>query len=503
MPPTAARAATHKEQIDPYCGGLQSRLVAKRGNPNMVKGGPSINPSGISKKRALGSDGVTSFAGYVSEIGEGSSKLTGRQKWITYANAFSHPAVAIALLIRSALLAGTKWSLEPNPAGGADADRGAEIVEQGLLSARLPKPWSAVVRKAGMHWFNGFSMHAAALGRRADGAVVFTDIAHRPQHTIDKWFRADPQSPWESVEQRTDEGKTYPIDLDQCLYLVHDVVGDAPTGTGVLRFVVERLRRIEKYEGLEGSELFSSMGGTPIYRAPLEELGNAAPSGSSAEEVATYKSTRTEAIRSVVQNRIKTPERQMYLGLDSKTYEGSDPNTISTVKKWDIEIVKGELQGLPEIRKVISDLHLDVARILGVEFAFVGGGDTAGTYGMHESKVELFTSTMQTTLTDIATAADRQLVRRLIAANGLDPDTAAPRLVPSRVRPRDVLRTAQALGAIQLAQLPPNHPAKIALFGDLELPWVDEEEGDIMAPRRPAPVDEQVDDVNPDDKEQV
>jgi len=465
-----------------------------------VKGMPSPNALGrgatVAKaKRAAGSDAVVVYAGYVQETGEGSSKLTGREKWVTYANAFTHPAVAISLLLRSALLSGTKWSLTENAAGGKDAARGVEIIEQGLLKARLPKPWSKVASKAALHYYNGFSLHAASIGRRPDGMVVFTDIAHRPPHTIEKWFRADPQSPWSDVQQRIDDGNTYPIALDQCLYLVNDQVSDSPTGTGVLRFVVERLRRIGHYEALEGSEMFGSMGGTPVYRAPFEALYDGAEG--TPEEKQAVVTAKTQVIRDAVKNRIKTPEKQQYLGLSSRTYQGSDPNSISTVKEWDIEILKGELQGLAEIRKVITDSDLHVARILGVEFVFVGGGDTAGTYGMHESKVELFASTLQSDLDALATAADQQLVRRLIAANGLDPDTAAPTLVPSPIVAADVEKQARVLGLINLAGLPPNHPAKIAMFERLKLPWADEDESDLMAPRRPMPTDPNPEDAPP------
>ena len=477
----------------------------------MQKGSPSVNAFGrggaaamvAAEKaaRALGTDGVVAYGGYISDSGEGSLKLSGRDKWVTYANAYSHPAVAISLMLRSALLSGTKWSLTENPAGGKLAKRGVEIVEQGLLKARMPTTWPHVVRKAAMHYFNGFSLHAFGMARRPDGLIVFTELGHRPPHTIEKWLRPDPRSPWNAVEQRVDDGKTYTIPLEECFYLVNDMISDAPYGTGVLRLVVERLRRVDNYEKLEGSEMFSSMGGMPIYRAPLEELGKAAPAGATPEQIAEYKEKRTEVIRNAVKNRIKSPEKAQWLGLDSATYQGSDPNTISTVKKWDIEILKGDLQGLAEIRKVITENDLHVARILGVEFAFVGGGDTAGTYNMHESKVDLFAATLQSDLDRIAECADQQLVRGLIRRNGLDPDLAAPTLVPSPVIAADVEKTARTLGLINMAGLPPNHPAKIELFARSKLPWVDEDEVDLMAPRGPIDPDEDVEDVEEDEDE--
>lgn len=443
-------------------------------------------------KRAPGSDDVSVYGGRLYD-GETDAALTGRQKWIAYANAFNRPPVAISLLLRNALLGGAKWSLLENAAGGQNAKRGVEIVEQGLLKARLDMPWQEIVQQAGLAWYYGMSLHATAMGRRADGLVVYTDIAHRPAQTIDLWH--PDASPFESVTQRTRDGKTHELDLSQCFYYVNRMLGDSPTGTGVLRFVVERIRRVAKYEALEGSELFSSLGGVPIARIPYEELNAKAKAHSKdPAEQAAYKSRRTGTIKEIVQTRIKDPEKLQWLALDSVTYQGQDPNTISTIQKWGIEIVKGELQGLPEIRKVITDLDLDIARILGVEVAFVGGGDTAGTYGMVESKVELLQSTTQTTLDQIGVRATQQLARRLVLANGLDPDECTPTLVPEKITSSAVTEVVQALAQMNMAGLHPKDPARAVIRERLELPPEPSPEEVLPLPRPP------VDDEDPEEE---
>jgi hypothetical protein len=468
-------------------------MAGNKGNKNWVAGGPSPNPLGRAFSRAVvakaaaapGSTGVISSGGYIQSTDP--ADLTGRQKWIEYARAWAHPPVAIWAILRSALIAGMKWSLTENPSGGDAAKRGVEIVQQGLLDARLSRPWPQIVAKALLADANGFSLHATALGRRADGLVVFTDISHRPPHTVEKWMRqteGDETTPFVSVEQRTASGKCFPVPLAECLYLVNDTLTDSPEGVGFLRLIAERLRRISKYERLEGSELFSSMGGTPIARAPLEEIAaNAAKeSGATPETIVAAITAATTAIETSVSERIKTPEVQQYLKLDSATFKGENPDTISGTQKWAIEIIKGDLQGLPEIRKIIGDLTLDVARMLGVEFAFIGGGDTSGTQALHESKTSVFAQTLQAGAARVAQCADQQLVRRLVRANGLDPDVAAPYLTPAAISAKDVEKVARALGLMNMAGLAPNHPAKIAMFEALELPWQDEAAG-MMLPQ--------------------
>lgn len=470
-----------------------------------LKGAPSPNPGGrgVSKaKRAAGSDDVVAFAGYVADR-ETAPELQGSQKWTTYARAFDRPPVAIRALMQHSLLSNAKWSLVENDNGGPDAERGMEIVQQGLLDARLPVPWGEVVAKAAMSWFFGSSLHATALGRRKDGLVVYTDIAHRPIHTIDGWLRKSDDRPFEAARQRTRDGKTATIPLDECLYVVERMLSDDPFGVGTLRLVVERIRRAGKYETLEGSEMFSSMAGTPIYRAPFEEINENAKTS---EDPSAYKEARLLPIREAVANRIKSPERQMYLGLSSATYENQDGNPTG-VKKWDIEILKADLQGLAEIRKVISDLDLDIARIMGVEFVLVGGNDSAGSYGMHESKVGMFQSTMQALLTRIADRATQQLARRLVAANGLDPDTACPYLVPEKITMSAVLDVVAALEGVNRAGLHPQDPARNIIRERLELPpEPDDVLADLMAPRA-APVEEPIEEepepVDPEEEPKV
>jgi hypothetical protein len=337
----------------------------------------------------------------------------------------------------------------------------------------MPKALNVVAaRAANGAYFDGFSIHATAIARRPDGLQTYTEIDERPPHTIEKWLRPTPTEHFNAVEQRTDDGGVYKIPLAECLYVANDTFSNAPDGPGVLRLVVERIRRLNNFEALEGSEMFSGMGGTPIAYAPLEEIG--ANLTGSDDEIVAKKKARIANIENVVSHRIKTPEKQMYVVLDSATYKNDD-GTFTAIPKWRIEILKAELQGLPEARKVITDYELDIARMLGVEFVFVGGGDTAGTYGMHESKVSLFGAQLGSDSALVA-AQLTELGRRLVAANGLDPDDAAPTFVPSPISTEDILKVAQTLVQIGLAGLTPNHPAKKQMFERMNLTWEDEPE---------------------------
>jgi hypothetical protein len=81
-----------------------------------------------------------------------------------------------------------------------------------------------------------------------------------------------------------------------------------------------------------------------------------------------------------------------------------------------------------------------------------------------------------------AYVAGEQLARRIVRANGLDPDVATPTLVPSPIMRTDVIKAVQAIAQLGMAGLPPNHPARKAVFEGVDLPWEDEEQG-LMLPR--------------------
>lgn len=157
-------------------------------------------------ERAPGFDGVPIYAGYVS-TGERNRKLQGSRRWVTLADARRRMPVSIATQLRAALFAGVTWTLEPNPAGGELAQRGVELVQRGLLDARFAggRSWQDVVaRAADGRYFLGHSVHATALGRMRSGQIGYLDIAHRPQHTIERWRREvdnDETTPIIGIEQ--------------------------------------------------------------------------------------------------------------------------------------------------------------------------------------------------------------------------------------------------------------------------------------------------------------
>lgn len=457
----------------------------------MRKGAPSVNPAGRAVTKAAqpaGVDGVAAYGGFVSS-GERNPDLISFRKWVTYANTLNKPIVATGVRYFTNLLSGTEWHVEPNEAGGKGATKGADIVTKGLIDAPLAKPWPQIVRKQALYRMLGNALHATAMRRRKDGLIVFSAIEHRPQQTIERWLRANEQAPFDSVIQRGREtGKEYPISLDECWYSVDDTITDSPDGVGLLRHIAEHVRRLEIYEALEGKAYTEDLGGIPIGRAPLAEIERA-NTGKKAEDITADKLARTKTLRDVLEKRKKTPEESQWLLLDSDTYNNADQSKTN-IPKWALENLKSETANLPDINQVITRVRFEIACALGIEWVLLGSGDN-GSFALSADKTSMFASTLQTTLSELAYSATNQLARRLVVANGLDPDTCTPKLVAEPISTDAIETCTRALANLALAGLPPNDPARNVIRSRLRLPPEPDYAYDLVRPSRlqPAPGD--------------
>jgi len=434
-----------------------------------------------SNATANGGDGIQSYGGYL-QSDERRSELQGKAKWVTYANAANTGIVATGLRYAGGLLAGTAWHAEPNERGGADADRGVEIVTEGLINARMPKPFSTIVRRTALYKYFGYSLHEWSATRRADGMIVFSDIAHRPQHTIERWDKPDDRSPWQAVGQLGAGGVRYVIPRGRLLYAVDDTLTDSPDGVGLMRHVVELVRRLGVLEGLEGLAYETDLRGMPIGRAPIVDLKAAAQTevGNDKAKIEGYVSERTQKLREALQGIVKSPEKLQYLLLDSGTYRNADQSSITAVQKWAFELLRGDANGVDAVAAAIGRLQLEIARVLGIEFAMIGGGNSAGTYGMHDSKVSVFATSLQTTLSEIAAFAENDLARVLVGLNGLDPDTCTPKLVAEPISTDAIEGVCIALSHLAQAGLQSDDEAIAVIRRRMRLPPPPEPSAELL-----------------------
>src|SRR5262245_50797920 len=233
---------------------------------------PSSAPPPITQP--AGQDGVNIVGGFIVS-NERDPRLVGQQKWITFDNQVVNVAViAAAINVWTKLGGSAKWTVEPNPRGGAAAEIGAQIVTEGLLEAQLSTPWCQVVRRQLMKAFRGFALHEMTVRRRSDDMIVVGDLLDRPQWTIWRWNRPDARGPWIGVEQMTHlTGSMTPyIPRERLFYSVENTLSSSPEGVGFLRQTAEATRVLQLYQQWEGIGFQTDLRGVPLARAPLAAL---------------------------------------------------------------------------------------------------------------------------------------------------------------------------------------------------------------------------------------
>lgn len=415
-----------------------------------------------------GTSGVTAYGGYV-DSGERHPSLIGDNKWRTFTNAKNKSTIATGIRLRADLIAATEWTLTENAAGGKDAQRGLEIIDQGLLKAPMPTPWQQCVRKQSLFQFDGAHLHEPIMRRRADGMIVCASIEDRPMWTVKQWDIADEQSPWQGVVQQSRSGKPYYVERERLWYSADNLLGETPDGVGLLRQLVELVRRLDLLEELEIFGYETDLRGMAMVRAPLAQLRAESNLPPGPQQDAFVKAA-TADIRRIAQNQIKTPEKPQYLVTDSMPWIGADKNTFAALRQWDLELLKGETNGLPDAARLIERLHLECARLMGIEHVLMGGGRSGGSYSMHEDKTSMLATSLQCAQMILCSSAQNDIVQRLIALNGLDPDTAAPTLVAAPISTDAVLTVAQTLAALSLAGMDARDPAYNVMRSRMLLP---------------------------------
>lgn len=403
-----------------------------------------------------GTDGIAAPGGYLFR-GERNPKLVGHQLWLTISNTLVDSiVVAAAVRYFLNLTSGTEWEVEPNETGGRAAKKGADVVRKGLFDADMEKPWSAIVRKAALYKFYGFSFHEWLARRRSDGLIAFADLQHRPQYTIHWWDKPVEQSPLLGVVQQTRQGHRYYLPRERLFYCVDDTLTDSPDGVGMLRHTIRHTERVKYLEDLEDIAFKTDLRGIPYTRAPLSKLKAYAAANNKGE---AWVEQQLAAIQSFGENHDRSDD--LSIVLDSTPYFDKEGHPTGP-SQWALELLTGNGAPLEQVASAINRINLEIARVIGAEFMLMGGSaGQSGNRSMHEDKTAQFGSLIQSTLGEISGFVRNDLARTLVMLNGLDADTCTPNVLPGSVSTESVQSAAQALLYLAQAGAPlmPGDPA--------------------------------------------
>ena len=395
-----------------------------------------LNLTDVTKARLgqpTGSAGVIEVGGYVV-TDEVQADLTGQRKYKTFEqflNEISIIAAGVRLFLN--LISKSQWQVIPadvDEGQKAEAKRIAEAVESMMFDHNTP--WHRIIRKLTMYRFYGFAVMEWTAKKRPDGQIGMMDVRPRPQRTIVRWD-LDKEAVVKGLWQQDANYQEVYIPRDRLIYAVDDTLTENPEGAGLLRHVARAVNRLKAYEGIESTGFENDLRGMPVAYAPLKEL---AAQGDEKKNKA--KRPLLDFIKGHIRN------RKSGMLLDSETYRSTDDGqTPSSVRKWAVELMRGESTAFDAMANAIARLNQEIARILGVEHLLVGA-DGVGSLALAKSKVGTFYITVISTQSELVEIVERDWLGPLADMNGW-PDELLPSVQVEEVRDEDIGQITEAL----------------------------------------------------------
>ncbi len=389
----------------------------------------------------VGSSGTAVFGGYVVE-NEKDAALSDRERFRAFSEALANTAI-VAAGVRYFLNLAAKASWTFEPADHPEGERLALLAEE-ILTKDPRTSWSRIVRRAAMYRFYGFSVQEWTARRREDGVITLLDIAPRPQITIERWDLNTDGSINGMVQRNPQNQEEIYLPRGKVVYVVDDTLSDSPTGLGLFRHIMEPVKRLNRYEQLEGWGFETDLRGIPVGKAPYSELRRRIDAG---EMTTAEAQSAVAAVEQFVDKHVKKPS--LGLLLDSAVFQSTDDaQRPSSSPQFDLSLLEGSTTALPDMAKAIERINREIARLLGVESILLGDGD-AGSHALSQDKTHQFSLTVDSTLEELGESFEDDLITTFWQLNGW-PEEAKPTLKPEAVQYRDI---EQITGAIRdLAQ---------------------------------------------------
>lgn len=391
--------------------------------------------------KAQGVDGTAIYGGFLID-NEMNPALAGRERYRSFEDTMLNVSI-VGAAVRSfmTLASSVKWNVEPanEPSQEAKAKKIAEAFDKAIHD--MDTPWPRVTRKASLFRFYGASLQEWISRTRPhrDGWIGFRDVADRPMHTVEQWDVDDEGRLVGVVQRSPQDAMDHYIPRDKLVYCHDDSLTSAPNGVGLLRHVMEDVRRLNRYLQLEGFGFETDLKGVPVGRAPLSQLNALVARGDMTPEERTK---RLNGIQGFLQRHIRNPE--LGLLLDSMTYQSQDAMaTPSNIPLFDLKLLTTENSSSEAVHSAIERLTRQIARVMNAEWLILGG-DGKGSLALSEDKILMFAKMIDGTNNEIAASMRADLARVFARINGW-PEELAPRLTPDAVDVHGVEAATRAL----------------------------------------------------------
>ena len=416
--------------------------------PHTVARTETPNPTAI-----RGTSGVRVVGGYVQRD-EKNSKLTGDNRYVTWADMIANTSIiAAGTRYYLNLLAKANWTLDPAD-DSAEAEKLAERTFEIIHGMR--RPWSRVVRTAGMYRFYGFSVQEWIAKREEDGTFGLLDIAQRPQNTIAQWDTEADGNVIGCVQKNPNNFEFTYLPRAKTIYVVDDALSDTPEGLGILRQLTQPAETLAELQRLETYGYEMDLQGVPIIRAPLEAIQANVNSNKITPE---QGAAATASLVTFLTDHARRPDSGLMI--DSAVYTGTgEQQTPTANRQWDIEtMTSGSADSAVAVATAIERLNREMARTMGVEELMLGS-DSAGSFAMSKQKSDNFALMVDSSLNEIRWAMQNDVVTTLFRINGWD-QKLMPTFRTEQIAYQDITEMAATLQSMAAAGaiLSPDDPA--------------------------------------------
>lgn len=428
---------------------LDKRTVTRL-NQGMNVPGRGMPPAAPFKE--MGGTGTAVFGGFVQRKDK-APEWYGRQRYTISSEILSNISiVAASVRYFLNLVSHPQWTVTP-ASDSADDKMYAEFVEDVIHD--MSTTFESSVRRAASYLFHGFGIQEWTAKRREDGKIGLESLEPRMQHTIERW-EVDEKGTILGVWQRSPQNQNLlGIPRSKMVYLVDDTFTDSPEGFGIFRNLLEPYNRLKQYLTLEARTFERDLRGIPIGRMPLAKLREMVRAGNLTKD--DY-----EAIVAQMQAFVELQVKDSNTGLllDSMPYESdaADGLKVSSVPQYNMELLQGTGNGLPELATAVDRLQREMARIIGTEQLMMG--DQGGNRALAMDKSRNLYLSANAALGAIVAGYDADIINPIWTLNGFPPESK-PKFAVEDVAFKDVAQITAALRdmATAGAVLAPDDPA--------------------------------------------
>lgn len=401
---------------------------------------------------AVGAPGMVVYQGFLLSD-EKDPRLHGQKKFALYSDILANTAIVGAgARFFLSLVGKADWSVEPAD-DSKEAQKYADLVEDMIHD--METPWHRVVRRAALFRFYGFGLQEWTAKMRDDGNIGIADVEARAQMTVWRWD-CDMHGTVKGVVQLAPQNqREIYLPRKKLVYLVDDAMHDNPEGLGLFRHLVKAADKLAAFELLEARGYESDIRGIPVLRAPLAELRKAVTAGTID---AAQMQAQLKPLQDFMRGHVKSPSLAMLM--ESETFRSTgEQQTPSAIKKFDVELLRGDDGPHAPIAAAIERLNREIARVLGVEHLLLGA-DSKGSHAMAADKSQAFGEIVDSTLVEIRAAFEHDLLTRVWELNGW-PEEMMPSFCTSPIQYRDIQSVTGALADLAKAGAPlgANDPA--------------------------------------------